>query len=177
MTTLDEAPAETPGLFHPDIERRFWSHVVRRTKDECWEWTLACTPKGYGRPRVLGRNYMAHRLAWAFHHRQLPPVDRMVLHHCDNPPCCNPAHLRLGTHIDNMHDRKARGRYAGSARHLPIRRGEEVALAKLTDQQVIHVRKRYATGDYRYIDLATEYGVSITAIWSIVREKTWRHLL
>ncbi len=87
---------------------RFWSRV--RKSDGCWEWTGLVNESGYGRIYVYGRVDRAHRLSYRIH---LGPIPKgmFVCHHCDNPPCCNPSHLFLGTHMDNMRDATAKRRW------------------------------------------------------------------
>lgn len=93
-------------------EERFWSKVDR-SGDGCWEWTAKSrTSFGYGVMRVggtPGRLEGAHRLAWQYTNGPIPD-GLCVLHSCDNPPCCNPAHLRIGTKADNTRDKVERGR-------------------------------------------------------------------
>lgn len=87
-------------------EELFWRNVDKRGPDECWEWKRARNSSGYGR---LGST-AAHRVAWHLTNGQIP--DGMyICHHCDNPPCCNPAHLFCGTQTDNMQDAKAKNRF------------------------------------------------------------------
>jgi len=91
-------------------ESAFWDRVDVRGADECWPWT-ACRNQvtGYGRVSFRGNYYHTHRLAFSLS-RGNPPSGLCVLHHCDNPPCCNPFHLYVGTHGDNARDRENRGR-------------------------------------------------------------------
>jgi len=80
---------------------RFWSRVVR--SEGCWEWTGA-NVRGYGQISVGGRRRVyAHRASFELAHGPVP-ANKMVLHRCDNPPCCNPAHLYAGTAQDNTND-------------------------------------------------------------------------
>lgn len=88
---------------------RFWAKVG--VVGECWEWSTRTNyhPMGYERMRVEGRQWMVHRLSWVIHNGPIP-AGLCVLHRCDNPPCVNPAHLFLGTNLDNNRDRDAKGR-------------------------------------------------------------------
>jgi hypothetical protein len=89
------------------VEEVFWSHVRRGPAESCWEWQGRIYGDGYG--RFLG--YLAtHRLAYYFT-TGVDPEELLVCHHCDNPPCCNPDHLFLGTHADNMRDMVQKGRH------------------------------------------------------------------
>lgn len=81
----------------------------------CWEWTAARNPWGYGKlkdpvsKRILGAHRVAY-MAWVGDFDE----ELFVLHSCDNPPCINPEHLRLGTHEENMRDVRARRRHANT---------------------------------------------------------------
>jgi len=79
--------------------------------DACWEFEGHRNRDGYGSFFVNGERDQAHRWAWRVANG--PIADGLhVRHMCDNPPCCNPNHLELGTHADNMRDRHERGHYA-----------------------------------------------------------------
>ena len=99
------------------VAARFWVKVDkngpipehRPDLGPCWVWTRATDPKGYGRFGIGRRVFFAHRVALALT-GEVPPDDLMACHHCDNPPCCNPAHLFLGTAADNLGDMAAKGR-------------------------------------------------------------------
>lgn len=97
-----------------NTEADFWAQVDRT--GECWFWTgnKLQGSGGYGRLRFQGRQIKAHRLSLELELGYQIPSDRMVLHSCDQPACVNPAHLRLGGHLDNMRDRQERGRWAGA---------------------------------------------------------------
>lgn len=86
----------------------FWKNVQRGAADECWPWLRSTNGRGYGRLNFRGKHWGAHRVAYTLHHGKEPKL--CVLHSCDNPICCNPAHLREGTHHDNMRDMDERGR-------------------------------------------------------------------
>lgn len=90
---------------------RLWRHLSPDAVTGCWLWTGA-TFKGYGLIRSGGQGcptHLAHRVSWRVHCGPIPE-GLYVCHHCDNPPCCNPAHLFLGTQADNMRDCVSKGR-------------------------------------------------------------------
>lgn len=106
-------PAKKP------LADRLWPKVDKSGgAAACWPWTAARDPKGYGTIRSdIGRaNKFAHRAAWEVTNGAIPD-GLLVCHRCDNPPCCNPAHLFLGTHADNMADCSAKGRTCRGDRH------------------------------------------------------------
>ena len=92
------------------LPERFWSKVDRRGPDECWPWTAHTQAKGYGTFGIGNRPYPAHRVAYELTHGVVPDTRIFVCHSCDTPGCCNPAHLFLGSHDDNMADMKAKRR-------------------------------------------------------------------
>jgi hypothetical protein len=98
------------------------------------------------------------------------PADLCVLHSCDNPLCCKPAHLFLGTRRDNSDDMRAKGRAAAPPR-FP---GAANPRALLTEQQVREIRRRYRPHIITAPQLASEYGVSKHAIYAAVARRSWK---
>lgn len=148
------------------VPDRFWSKVDRRKPSDCWPWTAGTNPAGYGRIGIGTTTVvLAHRLAWKLTNGPIPN-GLWVLHRCDNPPCCNPAHLFLGTDTDNMRDATRKDRLAFGSRHWR---------AKLTEQDAAAIRRRRAAGE-KGRDLAREFGVSPTTISEIVHHKLWTHV-
>lgn len=149
---------------------RFHRQYTRYGLDECWPWHSrrnGHTRYGAMRVGVRGKTmkFLAHRVAWVLVNGQIPvQADKLyVLHKCDNPECVNPKHLFLGTHLDNMVDKCAKGRQP---------RGEKVGRAKLTEQQVVAIR-----ADRRaYTAIAAEYGMSSSVVGDIVRGYLWAHV-
>src|SRR5579864_1033523 len=88
----------------------FWSRVSNFGKPNmCWVWTASCYRNGYGQVSHNYQKLLAHRVAYELARGPIPE-NLLVLHRCDNRPCCNPAHLWLGTHRDNLVDMHNKGR-------------------------------------------------------------------
>ena len=109
------------AAYDPITVAHLWSkvHIPDAPRHElmCWQWR-GSTAKGYGQMKAGGKVLRAHRMAYEIVHGDIP-VDLHVLHSCDNPLCCNPAHLRAGTPKDNAADMIERGRnYQGVSRHV-----------------------------------------------------------
>jgi len=126
---------------------------------------------GYGRRYVNGRYHLAHRLAYCEHHGvSLESIKGLeVRHECDNPPCINPNHLKLGTHDDNMKDKVARGRQC---------RGETIRTSKLTDEAVTYIRKNHRPfcKQNGTLALAVRFGVSKSTITRALTKELWAHV-
>lgn len=88
---------------------RLMAAIVVDDLTSCWVWQNSVDGAGYGHLRVEGKTTGAHRLAWVMFVDAIPEAS-LVLHHCDNPLCCNPAHLFLGDHLANAADKIAKGR-------------------------------------------------------------------
>lgn len=148
-------------------EERFWSKVDRSGgPDACWPWLLRSGPsKTYGLFGVDGRTLRAHRIAWALANGR-NPGSLFVLHECDNPPCCNPRHLHLGTNRDNAREMSERGRAP---------RGEKSGRAVLTEQDVRDIRVSVGRGEL-HGTLARQYGVSRKYIRDIAVRTSWKHV-
>ena len=93
----------------------------------CWVFTGPRDENGYGRIKVGGRSVRTHRLMFE-HHKGGIPYGLRVLHECDNPPCCNPAHLRLGTQLDNIADATRKRRMRGRGAWTHCLRGHEFTI-------------------------------------------------
>lgn len=149
-------------------KERFWSKVKIAGKSDCWEWTGAKKEKGYGNLTIDGHCRIAHRVAWEFTYGEIPQ-GMQIQHSCDNPSCCNPNHLMLGTVVSNYIDMVRKGR--GRSDHKNRRYGTNNHNAKLTFDQVEEIRKAYVPGQIKQADLAKQYGVSQRLISIITRNE------
>lgn len=168
------------GIKGLPLADRFWSKVDKSGgPDACWPWLRRLTPKGYGQFQLdVRKSVRAHRLAWELDRRVAPPPHLAVCHDCDNPKCCNPNHLWLGTQLQNIEDRDAKGRTARGDRVGDSdrrARGTANAKSKLTEGCVRQIRARSSDGA-THAELAREYGVSENSIRKVVNRRSWSHV-
>lgn len=149
----------------------FHSKVAVGAPDECWPWMGGTSGNGYGKLKLGKRTFGPHVLArWLATDEW--PGGRFTCHRCDNKPCCNPDHLFLGTALDNMRDMIAKGRDRKAHN-----KGEASGRAKLTEAQVLEIRRLHATGLFTYVELGHRFGVHPVSIRLIVLRINWPHLL
>ncbi len=144
---------------------KFWKRVSVTNENECWPWNGKRTNQGYGMVGFEGKTQPAHRIAYIFY---FGDFDRSldILHKCDNPPCCNPNHLFLGTARDNIKDAIAKGRWK------PFQR-EKHPRALLTENQVAEIRSRWKPGYGNAARLAREFKVTKSCVWGILTNRNW----
>jgi len=147
---------QVTGTASIPVSVRFWSKVERT--DTCWVWRGAKSGPGYGAMRISGRRVGTHRLSYELFVGPIP-AGMHVCHTCDNPPCCNPAHLFLGSAADNQHDKARKGRAAARSRN---------GAAKLTDAQFDEVIERVAAGE-RQSHVARDFGVTPQAVCQFLK--------
>lgn len=167
--------------------QRFWKYtVVSKELDACWSWKASKSDKGYGiisvGSRGVCRRLRAHRVSWLIHYG-LDPGNLLVCHACDNPECCNPRHLFLGTSADNTQDMIAKGRASAPPLHEgddhPLRKdanarffGEDNGMAKYTSDLVMAVfRSSLGTAA-----VARALNVPASFVADVRKGRTWRHL-
>lgn len=157
----------------PTVPRRFWAKVDRRGPDECWLWTGAVEKAGYGSIAVgnlkNGRSEAAHRVAYVL---QVGPIPAGVTvdHLCFNRLCQNAAHMELVSRSEN-------GR-RGSERRRPGNRarGSLSGHAKMTEADVLQMRRDYVARRADVPALAERHGLSITSAYDAVTGRTWGHV-
>ena len=141
---------------------RFWSKVDIVTSDVCWEWIGCRMPFGHGQAWLQGKTTLAHRVAYSLLRGQIP-TGLHVRHLCDNPCCCNPAHLALGTDLDSSNDKCRQGRQA---------RGSNNGRSKRCERQVLAIYK----SNKPYKELAIEYGIQQSMVSRIKTGVYWNWL-
>lgn len=166
------------GMSAKNTPDKFWTRVLRKSPDECWEWQGALTSSGYGNLTWDGVHVQAHRVAFALSiggialetgfrvEGKAKRYRRFVLHKCDNRRCCNPAHLFLGSMSTNQKDAYSKGR--------KVQPRSEHVNAKLRPEQVREIRRAYVAGEAVQVELAAQYGVSQRAISLVVRNETYK---
>jgi hypothetical protein len=144
---------------------RFESYLVPQ-ESGCINWTGHTDKYGYGILTFNRKNTKAHRHAWLLAGNVIPD-GLLILHKCvKNRACCNVDHLRAGSAKDNINDAIADG---------TLTRGEKVNTAKLSEEDVLRIRKLYEEGVSRRI-LGTTFNVEYSTISRIVLRKNWTHL-
>ncbi len=150
---------------HKEKIAKFWGKVVK-VDNGCWIWQGAKSKDGYGLFGIYSKVLRAHCLAFILTY-DIDITGLCVLHRCDNPPCCNPDHLFLGTDRDNSNDKVAKNRQS---------QGETHGTAKLNKIQVAQIRWLYNTGNYTQKQLAFMFYVDSSHIGKIVRNECWKDI-
>lgn len=171
------------------LAERFWAKVDRSGgPDACWPYMGARSEGGYGIFRIgfqrdgSARNDIATWVSWELVHGKTPRTRNgkrlVMMHACDNPPCCNPAHLHPGSDAENAADRVRKGRSGFTGF-----KGEAHPLARLTEEDVRAIRARTTIipGRQRvkrgtYEQLQKEYGLQRSSLWAVAKGKSWRHV-
>jgi hypothetical protein len=140
------------------LPEKFWEKVAKGGPAECGMWT-GSTNGRYGKFSLKTRMVFAHRRAWEIENGRIP-AGMEICHRCDNPLCCNPAHLFAGTRGENVKDMVAKGRAP-----LPATKLSD----PVTRAAIIEARGAGMT----YREIAERFGVSGATAWRLVNEKSW----
>jgi hypothetical protein len=163
---------------------RMEDYIKQRTildkETGCLDWKCSKDKDGYGKAWHKGKYWRAHRLSYTAFKGDIPE-DKVVMHTCDNPSCCNPQHLRIGTHKDNMEDRDQKGR-GTKGRTIPKlqghtnTRGTNHGNSKLSEHDVSTIRDLLSNSNYTQKQIGEMFGVRQSTIHKINTGKRWRHL-
>ncbi len=159
-------PANTPEVL--------WSKVDKRGEDECWNWKGFINHDGYGRTWINDYGYFAHRVIYNLVYPNVITLNApkttdefgFLLHTCDNPSCCNPKHLIVGTHKDNMEDKVRKGR-------SPDFTGGRAPRCKLTMVQAREARALRQTG-ISVRELAKKFEISLPSMKTLLRGDSYK---
>ncbi len=162
---VNEVINEVRALMENTFERRFSAKVDKSAGPYgCWRWLASVDRNGYGRFAVDGQATGAHRASWELTFGPIPGGEGYhgvcVCHRCDNRLCVNPAHLFLGTQVDNIADMTAKGR----------------GRARLTEDDVRQAFRISATLGWSQTAIAKVFGVATATIQHILNGRTWAHL-
>lgn len=148
------------------IEKDFWDRVSQLGPFSCWNWLGYKRVTGHGQVKVYGKNEDTHRYAYRLTKGEIPE-GLVVRHKCDNPSCCNPNHLEVGTHQDNVADRVLRNRSA-----VGVSNGN----SKLNPDKIRDIRTRLLDGQTK-TQVAKIYMVDPSCIKSIETGRNWSHVI
>lgn len=150
------------------LEERLWEKVVIGGPNDCWLWIAGLGRSGYPSIQIDGKTHRVSRIIWEM---KIGPLSskEWVLHGCDNPPCCNPAHYFKGDHLANTADKMAKGCHRGA-------RGESCRRHILISSQVQEVRTLYATNQRTVAEMAAQFKVCVGTIKAITQNLNWKHL-
>lgn len=150
------------GSWNASIEDRMKAAFIVDPVTGCHNWTRAKTGSGYGAIVINQRTLCAHRIAFELANGPIDD-DALVLHSCDNPACVNPAHMRLGTHEDNMNDKIVRSR---------VPAGESHYHSKATKEQVIEIMRLFSEGKTGK-EITDITGLSKGIVYNVKYGKAW----
>ena len=145
----------------------FFNKIVE-CKSGCHEFTGARDSEGYGNFWDEGVCKKAHRFAWEAWYGPIPE-GQLVLHKCDNPSCCNPGHLFLGTDQDNATDKAVKGRSSNN-------QGYRNPSARITEEDVREIHKLLEEGLHTQEEIADMFDLTKGHINNIKMGRSWGHI-
>ena len=146
-------------------ELKFWQCVDFGIGDDCWLWTGTKTDAGYGTVVFKGERTTAHRIAYKLTKGEIPN-GLVLMHKCDNRPCCNPAHLKPGTQKQNLADMHAKGRQ-GDCRNFGGKNGN----TRITFEKCEEMRRLHNEQNITQTALAKMFGLGQSHVSRIIRHE------
>ena len=151
---------------------KFWSRVLKRGLDDCWEWQGAKQHRGHGHLRYQKRLVKAHRLAYELTYGSIEE-GVFICHKCNNPPCCNPKHLYAGSPKTNVDDSIKAGTFT---RNSIGAEGEKNPNNKLTKKEIKEIRKMLEETDLYQWQIAEIFNCSQSNVSDIKRNRIWKEV-
>lgn len=146
-----------------------------KAESGCLIWVGCIDRNGYGAFKLKGKKVGAHVASWRLHNNGSPvPVGKLVMHKCDCRVCVNPEHLVVGTSSENMRDAVKKGRLQEFRS-----RGESHPGSVLTEDLVRRIREMHKPrifGARRIARFLAEYGVTESAVSSVLSGENWKHV-
>lgn len=162
----------TRDILTPSLLKRLWRSILLDDDDSCWEWQGTRTPPGYGRISIsdpetgTSRGEYVHRIVLLATHDLDIPAGMVVMHSCDNPPCCNPKHIKLATYQENAQDRERKGRRRPSTTgRLLVEEPwwQEAIACYRSGESMRSIAKRFGVGRWLVRIVIERSGVEIVA--------------
>ncbi len=147
--------------------RKKISENIKKMPNGCWEWKRSRQLSGHGSICFKIGVFRAHRVSYLAFKGEIPK-EMCVCHSCDNPPCCNPEHLWLGTKKDNSIDMWKKGRRASF-------RGIKNGRAKLTEERVLILRENENNME-KLTSLSKDFGIDLATVYNVISRRTWNHI-
>jgi len=147
-----------------DKSKHFWKSVDIKGDNECWNWKQCCDTGGYGHFNSKRKMFLSHRFAYEDKIGSIP-AGKLVCHKCDNPKCCNPSHLFIGSNRDNRQDASKKGRITGG--------GYKLTPAILS--MVLDIRQLALSGISQQ-KIADKYKLSQAAVSMIINRRSYRDI-
>lgn len=145
-----------------NMTKRIMARVKVNEQTDCWEWQGYKCKKGYGRITISSGKYvLVHRYMYEHCVGKIPD-GLFVCHSCDNPKCCNPEHLWVGTDSDNQQDSIEKGR-----KNAPC--GEKHWKSKITNKERKLIVKEYTLGNVGTRALAKKLGISRGMVMTAIK--------
>lgn len=152
---------------------RFFAMMDIRGDDDCWEWTGASQKSGHGHFSIHHTgDSKPHRIAYRLAFGDIPST-LCVCHACDNPPCCNPRHLWLGTKAENNRDSQSKGR---GVRHGPTTTKRARGIANAKSKMTPEIVRQIILSDKNQLELSKQFGVTQTTIRNVRSGLNWGHI-
>lgn len=155
------------------VENRFLQKVLKDTDSGCWIWNGATTRSGYGHFRIKTTEGWSMLRAHIYAHWKYNGgvgTGNQVMHSCDNPSCCNPEHLSLGTAKENAKDAKDKGRSAKGSKNAPNK--HKLGGRPLDEDKVKEIWRLYGEG-YNQQRISEMIDIHFANVSRVLRKKTW----